>query len=168
MRESLKIRVVCGVVLLSIFVMVSAPGQAQFIQGLAPMETEDLGNGLYAFRHGPYRNIFVVTDKGVIATDPLGVKEAAALRQEIAKITDQPVRYVAYSHSHWDHVSGGKIFKNEGAEFVAQEKCAENISETPHTDVVAPDITFSDNYKIELGRHSLVRRYPYLYRTGQF
>ncbi len=83
-----------------------APVQAQFIPGLSKTETEDFGNGLYAFRYNAYRNIFIVTDDGVIATDPLDVKAAEALRQEIAKITDKPVKYVAYSHSHWDHITG--------------------------------------------------------------
>jgi glyoxylase-like metal-dependent hydrolase (beta-lactamase superfamily II) len=127
----------------------------QSLPGFTLTETEDLGDGLYAFRYGPYRNIFVVTDEGVIATDPLGPKEAAALRKEIAKITDQPVKYVAYSHSHWDHASGGQILKDEGAQFVAHEKCGENIAETPHPDMVPPDITFTDSYFIELGDHAL-------------
>ena len=127
----------------------------QQLPGFTLIETEDLGDGLYAFRYGPYRNIFIVTDEGVIATDPLGPKEAAALREEISKITDQPVKYVAYSHSHWDHASGGQILKDEGAQFVAQEKCAENIAETPHPDMVPPDITFTDSYSIKLGDHSL-------------
>lgn len=127
----------------------------QAIPGFTLVEVEDLGNGLHTFRYGPYRNIFIVTDEGVIATDPLGPKEAEALRAEISKITDQPVKYVAYSHSHWDHASGGQILKDEGAAFVAQEKCAENIAETPHPDMVPPDITFTDSYSIELGNHSL-------------
>jgi len=154
-NRSIQIRVLCCVALLTALTAFSTPTQAQFIPGIALTETEDLGNGLYAFRYGAYRNIFLVTDEGVIVTDPLGSKEAEVLRQEIAKITDKPVKYVAYSHSHWDHASGGKIFKDEGARFVAQEICAENISETPHPDVIPPDITFSDNYKIELGGHSL-------------
>ncbi|TDJ46965.1 MAG: MBL fold metallo-hydrolase [Gammaproteobacteria bacterium] len=152
---ALRVRILCWVALLAALAPLATPTQAQFIPGLAPNETEDLGNGLYAFRHGGYRNIFLVTDEGVIATDPLGPKEAEVLRQEIAKVTDKPVKFVAYSHSHWDHVSGGKIFKDEGARFVAQEKCAENISETPHPDVIPPDVTFADNYKIELGGRSL-------------
>ncbi len=127
----------------------------QTLPGFTLTETEDLGDGLYAFRYGPYRNIFIVTDEGVIATDPLGPIEAKALRDEISKITDQPVKYVAYSHSHWDHASGGQILKDEGAQFVAQEKCGENIAETPHPDMVPPDITFEDSYSIELGDHSL-------------
>jgi glyoxylase-like metal-dependent hydrolase (beta-lactamase superfamily II) len=128
---------------------------AQVIPGLAPTELEDLGDGLYAFRQGGYRNIFLVTSEGVIATDPLSTDKAKVLREEIAKITDKPVKFVAYSHSHWDHVSGGQIFKDEGAEVVAQERCATNIKETPHPDVVPPDITFKDKYSIELGDHSL-------------
>ncbi len=152
----IEIKALCCFALLATLGLFSIATQAaQFIPGIALTETEDLGNGLYAFRYGPYRNIFIVTDDGVIATDPLGSKEAELLRQEIAKITDKPVKYVAYSHSHWDHASGGKIFKDEGAQFIAQEKCAENINETPHPDVIPPDITFSDNYKIELGGHSL-------------
>jgi glyoxylase-like metal-dependent hydrolase (beta-lactamase superfamily II) len=80
---------------------------------------------------------------------------AEILREEISKLTDQPVKYVAYSHSHWDHASGGKIFKDEGAQFIAQEKYLANMRETPHPDVVLPDITFTHSYEIELGGHAL-------------
>ena len=133
----------------------AVPASAQFIPGVALIETEDLGDGLYAFRYGPYRNIFIVTDDGVIATDPLSVKAAQSLRESIAAVTDKPVKYVAYSHSHWDHASGGQIFKDEGAEFVAQRECLRNMAETRHLDVVLPDTVFDDSYSIELGEHSL-------------
>ena len=135
--------------------LAGAVAQAQFIPGIELIETEDLGEGLYAFRYGPYRNIFIVTDEGVIATDPLDVKAAGPMREAIAGITDQPVKYVAYSHSHWDHASGGQIFKDEGATFVAQRECLKNMTETRHPDVILPDVVFDDAYSIELGDHSL-------------
>ena len=133
----------------------SGPASAQFIPGVDFVETEQLGDGVYAFRYGPYRNIFIVTTAGVIVTDPLDIDAATILREEISQITDLPVKYVAYSHSHWDHASGGQIFKDEGAEFIAQEKCLKNMRETPNPDVIFPDITFTDDYEIELGEHSL-------------
>ena len=34
----------------------------------------DLGDGLYVFRWWVYRNIFIVTDEGVIVTDPMNAK----------------------------------------------------------------------------------------------
>ena len=41
--------------------LLAVPASAQFIPGIDLVETEDLGDGLYAFRFGPYRNIFIVT-----------------------------------------------------------------------------------------------------------
>ncbi|HJP39597.1 MAG TPA: MBL fold metallo-hydrolase [Gammaproteobacteria bacterium] len=122
-------------------------------------QTERIAEGVYGFRYTFYRNIFIVTDEGVIATDPMNAEAAAVMRREIRQITPQPVRFVSYSHSHWDHVSGGKLFKEEGASFVAQKGCAENFVENPHPDVVVPDITYGDRYEIELGGKSLEMLY---------
>ena len=122
-------------------------------------EVEKIGDGLYTFRYGPYRNIFLIGDEGVIVTDPLKVVAAEALRKEIAKITDKPIRYVAYSHSHWDHVVGGEIFKREGAIFVAQEICGDNFRETPRSDLITPDIVFSDSVSLSVGNRSLEMHY---------
>lgn len=131
----------------------AGPAAAQYkLPGDIPsMEVNKLAKDLYTFRWGPYRSMFLVTKDGVILTDPISVKAAAVYREEIRKITKKPVKYVIYSHSHWDHALGGKIFKDEGAEFVAQEKCAENIAETPHPDMVPPDITFKNQYDVKLG-----------------
>ena len=74
---------------------------AQFVPpGFKPVETERLAENLYAFRWGAYRSIFMVTDEGVIVTDPISVRAAHLYRREIARITDQPVKYVVYSHAH--------------------------------------------------------------------
>jgi glyoxylase-like metal-dependent hydrolase (beta-lactamase superfamily II) len=118
-------------------------------------EVEVIGDGVYAFRYTFYRNIFIVTDHGVIVTDPLNAEAAAVLHREIDRITKQSVRYVAYTHSHWDHISGGEIFKDEGAIFVAQQGCAEHIRDNPNPDVIEPDVTFGDQHKLELGDASL-------------
>ena len=144
--------------------------QAESIQEIPPLfpggkismkkwEVEPLADGVYGFRYTFYRNIFIVTDEGVIATDPMNAEAAAVMRREISRITDQPVRFVSYSHSHWDHVSGGAVFKAEGARFVAQEGCVEHFVENPNPDVVMPDITYPDRYEIELGGKSLEMLY---------
>ncbi len=131
------------------------PVSAQFMPGVPMTQTESLGNGLYAFRWGPYRSIFLVSDAGVIVTDPINAQAAEAYRAAILEVTDQPVKFVVYSHSHWDHTAGGKIFKDEGAQFIAQEKCVENLAWSPNPDVVMPDITFSDRYTVSVGDASL-------------
>ena len=73
-------------------------------------DTTELAPGVYTFSAFSARSLFVVTDDGVIITDPVSTKNAADMRAAIAEVTDQPVKYVIYSHQHWDHVLGGQIF----------------------------------------------------------
>lgn len=128
-------------------------GDSEYLfPGMLRKETEQLADGVYAFRYTFYRNVFIVGEDGVIATDPMNDKAARALRAAIVEVTDLPVRWVAYSHSHWDHSSGGQLFKDEGAQFVAQKGCAANHVENPNAAIVPPDVTFDDYYKIDVGK----------------
>ena len=119
----------------------------------------NLGNGLYVFRWRVYRNIFLVTNEGVIVTDPLNPIAAQLLQTEIQKITDKPVKYVVYSHNHHDHISGGIIFKEEGATFVGHENLAKELADHPNSMTPLPDITFSDRYTLNLGGRTLELEY---------
>lgn len=68
-------------------------------------EITKLADDVYLFRHQFHQSIFMTTPQGVIVTDPIAPEAAAWLKAEIKKLTDQPVRYVIYSHHHNDHVS---------------------------------------------------------------
>lgn len=146
-----------GVLLVGLLLAISSHAQTGGF--MTSHDVQSLGDGLYTFRYGPYRNIFLIGSDGVIVTDPIKVPAAKALRAEIAKLTDLPVKYVAYSHSHWDHAVGGAIFKDEGAVFAAQERCRDNIHETPHPDLVEPDIVYSQTMTLEAGDQSLELHY---------
>ncbi len=140
--------------------LIAKGGGSMFGSGSMQLwEVEKIADDIYGFRYTVYRSVFIVTKDGVIATDPINPEAAVILREQIRAITDQPVKYVAYSHSHWDHISGGQVFKDEGATFVAQERCAENFRESPNPDVVMPDVTFKNRYTIELGGKSMTLHY---------
>jgi hypothetical protein len=119
--------------------------------------TEKIGNGVFVFRYGAYRSVFVVNDAGVIVTDPLNEDAASLYLREIRKITAAPVTHVIYSHSHWDRIAGATIFKKEGAEIIMQKACAANLVEvlarTPLAApvIVPPDRTFEDLLEINSG-----------------
>ena len=130
-------------IIAAFLMLVLQSAAAQFVPpGIAPTELEQLADDLYAFRYGPYRSLFMVTSEGVIATDPISPEAAVEYRAAIASVTNLPVKFVVYSHAHWDHARGGQIFKDEGATFVAQERCVQNIAESPNPDIIPPDITF--------------------------
>jgi hypothetical protein len=122
---------------------------------MKPEETEALGNGLYVFRQGAYRSIFLVSEAGVIATDPVSPVFAKAYRAAIAQVTPAPVRYVVYSQSQWDRTGGGQIFKDEGAKFVAHEQCLVNLQQVPHPTVIMPEITYSGYHRVSVGEQAL-------------
>lgn len=118
-------------------------------------DVERVGDGVFLYRSEGQRSLFLVTDDGVIVTDPINAAVAKAYRAAISAITDQPVKFVVYSHYHWDRVAGAQIFKDEGAQIVAQEKCARRFVDNPNPEVVNPDITFADHYEVALGGKSL-------------
>jgi len=120
---------------------------------------KNIGNGLYVFRWWVYRNFFLVTDEGVIVTDPMNPKAAGLLRKEIRKITDKPVKYVVYSHNHHDHISGGTVFKEEGAKFIGHKNVLKELGDHPGAVTPLPDITFEDTYTVKLGGRTVELTY---------
>ena len=92
--------------------------QAQLPPGMKRFETTKIADGVYSYRFFFHRNIFIVTEEGVIATDPMNPRAARTMMAEIKKVTDQPVKYVVYSHEHWDHIAGGKVFKDASEDFI--------------------------------------------------
>ena len=115
-------------------------------------------DGVYIFRYQGHQAMFVVTPDGVIATDPVGERRpaAAAYIAEIRKITQAPIKYVVYSHSHLDHIAGGKPFKDAGAVFIAHKNTKSLLEERKAPDVVIPDFVVDDDGgKIELGGTTL-------------
>ena len=120
---------------------------------------KQVSEGVYVFRWWVYRNMFLVTDEGVIVTDPMNPKAAKLLHSEIRKITNKPIKYVVYSHNHHDHISGGNIFKKEGAEFVAHKNVLKELGDHPGPVIPKPDITFDKSYTLELGGRTLELNY---------
>lgn len=135
-----------------IFPQFTKPVHAQFF---SPIASEKIADGVYSVRIGARRTIVLVGSEGVIITDTVNDESAQLYREEIRKITDKPVKYVVYSSSLWGRIRGAQLFKDEGAQIVAQEICAEELRETPHPDVLMPDITFSDFLNLSVGEVSL-------------
>jgi glyoxylase-like metal-dependent hydrolase (beta-lactamase superfamily II) len=117
-------------------------------------------DNIYTFRRGNHRTMFVVTDAGVIVMDPMKPAIADRMYEVIRKITDKPIKYMIYSHNHWDHTRGGKVFKDAGAVVIAHELAARALKDWPNEEVVPPDLAWSgDTYEISLGDIELELHY---------
>lgn len=76
----------------------------------ADYEIELIDGSLYRARSGNHYTVFQVTSEGTILGDPLDLGFANWLKAELAGRFDSTVRYVLYSHHHWDHASGAAAF----------------------------------------------------------
>ena len=110
--------------------------------------------GVYTFRNQNSQAMFVVTSEGVIATDPVSYGRPTGGEQylaEIRKVTNQPIRYVVYSHHHFDHIAGGRAFKEAGARFVAHETAKARLAVLNDPNTILPDETVGRRRTIRLG-----------------
>ena len=123
---------------------------------LPPTATTKITDNVYIFRYVNHQAMFIVTPAGVIATDPISLRRPAKpYIDAIQAVTKAPIKYVIYSHSHFDHTAGGQPFKDLGATFVAQRNAKARIVALKRPDVVVPDQTVDDKRTITLGGTTL-------------
>lgn len=117
-----------------------------------PPEMAPVTDGVYAYFDNYYISMVIVSDSSVAITDPGGSDRASRLHTAIKDLTDKPVKKVIYSHDHYDHARGGRIFKEMGAEFISHESCRPLLDNDPLGEVVPPDVTYnSTKFAVELG-----------------
>jgi glyoxylase-like metal-dependent hydrolase (beta-lactamase superfamily II) len=115
----------------------------------------DRADGVYIFRNGAHQSMFIVTPDGVIATDPIGYGRptgGADYVAEIRKVTDKPIKYLIYSHHHFDHIAGGKAFKDAGATIIAHRRAKERLEKLQDPATPLPDMLVEDDgYVLRFG-----------------
>ena len=82
-----------------------------------PAHTE-VPPGVHLFQTRPYgdvgldgNSVAIVSDDGVLVFDANGTPAAArAVLAAIRRLTKQPVRWLVYSHWHWDHWYGAEVY----------------------------------------------------------
>jgi glyoxylase-like metal-dependent hydrolase (beta-lactamase superfamily II) len=99
---------------------------------------------IYRFQNRFHNNMFVITGDGVVVTDPINEEAAGWLRAEIAKLTDEPITHLIYSHSHGDHASGGLGY-GDVPNVIMHQNAPEDI------DLVEATERFSDQMSFTVG-----------------
>ena len=123
-------------------------------------QATEIAPGLYSFGAGLAFNAFMVTDDGVIVMDSFDEDFARQSLEAIRKVTDKPVRYLVYSHNHYDHIGGGAIFKAAGATILSHEAVGKWLKDHPSPDVAMPDRTWSGSRsELRLGNSLINLRY---------
>jgi glyoxylase-like metal-dependent hydrolase (beta-lactamase superfamily II) len=153
---------IAGALLAAIGLGVVAHAQQPAAPPFATTKVDGTDN-VYVFRYGNHQSMFVVTSAGVIATDPIGYGRPEAVVtyvDEIKKVAGgQPIKYVIYSHHHFDHIAGGKPFKDAGARFVAHKRAQERLLQVKDPHTVLADETMSTTQTMTVGDTALELTY---------
>lgn len=113
--------------------------------------------GVYGLRWLQHVAVFWVTGDGVILVDPCGDvnrRTPEVLKQAIRAVTDEPVKYVVYSHWGADHGIGGAVFADTAA-FVAHANAVARMQATNDPASPMPSMTFDTLTTITLGDTTL-------------
>lgn len=112
-------------IVLTILLVTEGFGQSPALRRTDPnaplnLNIEHIAGGMYHATANTAGTVFMVTDEGIVLADPLSPDFARWLKAEFATRFGVPVRYVVYSHYHWDHASGGEVFADT-ARFVGHQ-----------------------------------------------
>src|SRR5262245_25839723 len=102
--------------------------QARSLYQQTQYKSQEIGNltgSVYYARMDDYVSGFMVTSDGIILVEPIGTEMATWLKSELSRRFNVPVKYVIYSHSHWDHASGGAVYADT-ARFIGPATMARN------------------------------------------
>src|SRR5688500_4752331 len=102
-----------------------------------------LTGDVYYARMDDYLSVFMVTPQGIVLVEPIGSDFAVWLKGELATRFKVPVRYVIYSHHHWDHASGGAVYADT-ARFIGHENMLKNIAMPPAGTPLPPNARMQD------------------------
>src|SRR5437879_6528680 len=115
----------------------------------------------YGVRWANHVALFIVTDAGVILVDANGQvnpRTPSLIKEAIRSVTTQPVKYFVYSHSAFDHSTGGAVFADT-ARFVGHTNTVDRIKAANDPATPAPDLEFDKTTALELGGR-VVDLYP--------
>ena len=110
-------------------------------QPSANADIRQIRGNLYEVIAGSQVTVFYVAPDGILLVDPLNTPMALRLRMEFAaRYPGRPVRYVVYSHHHFDRIEGAAVF--QGAQVVAHNEFDEELAEDRR--VLPPYVRITD------------------------
>lgn len=110
---------------------------------------EQVKDNVYRFTAGKYHAAFMVTEAGIFVTDPINTDAARWLKKELQQRFDVPVKFMAYSHNHLDHVKGGEVFDSDEVTVIAHDDAARDLRWT-RAPTAMPELTFSESLTVLL------------------
>jgi glyoxylase-like metal-dependent hydrolase (beta-lactamase superfamily II) len=131
----------CGVAMVAwLLCLAPVPGSTAALAAVTPAQAAPtpprtpprvflpIKGDLWRAGNGNWWSLVYVTPDGIVLVDPISPDFAAWLQGELGtRFPGKPVKYIIYSHSHWDHVGGAAVFADSHPHIVGQERILKNM-----------------------------------------
>lgn len=135
---------------IAIFVFVSASSFSQQNWDSIQVVPQNVRDNIYMLK-GSGGNIGVITGTdGVAMVDDQFIQLSKKIRDAIASLSHEPIRFTINTHIHGDHSGSNEYFKQIGSTIVAQEMVRERMITQPREKDAWPVITFPDRLSLHL------------------
>jgi len=128
----------------AVFAVAAGAVQAQE----AKRSIEPVVGDVYRFQNNFHNAMFVVTEDGIVVTDPINAEAVTWLKNELSERFDKPVTHMILSHSHGDHASGGQGWGD--ITVIAHENVEKHVK-AGDVDTAMPTKTFADSHELSTG-----------------
>jgi glyoxylase-like metal-dependent hydrolase (beta-lactamase superfamily II) len=147
----------------SVLLIISPASAQRPAPGTGEDHSQLVAPGIYSVNWGEMGlNVGVSTGPdGVVLIDAQDEPAVPRLKQEIARVSRAPVRFIINSHWHFDHVGGNETFAREGAVVIAQSNTRTRLmseqgnplgggKQRAFPPAAWPQITFDDSLTLHL------------------
>src|SRR5580658_620229 len=121
--------------------------------GATALSAELVKTGLYLISGGGCNSLLRLSANGLIIVDGKLPGNYEALREQVKRISDQPIRILINTDYHANHTGDNAKFLAAGTQIIAQANVKDHLigGHPPGGEVAPPTIAFDHDYTIRLG-----------------
>jgi glyoxylase-like metal-dependent hydrolase (beta-lactamase superfamily II) len=158
--------------------LLAGSAMAQANMDAVQIKATDLGHKTWMLQGNGGNMTAIVGDDGIILVDTEYAPLHAKIKEALAQLSDQPVKYVINTHLHGDHTGGNQAFGLDGVPIVAQENLKADmaagttnaltgVKTPPAPAAYLPTMTYKDSTTVKVkGRTVQVMHMPTSHTNG--
>jgi len=120
---------------------------------------EEINGHVVIFKNLQQQALIITGEQRSVLIDPINQDTAEEIKSYLSSNNKSEVTDIIYSHSHWDRITGGKIFDASNPNIIAQKNCGLYFSGIQNKKVVDPTIYFDQTYEINIGAEIIKLHY---------
>jgi len=120
---------------------------------------EELNTQVVIFKNSQQQGLIITGKQHSVVIDPMNQDVAQEIKSYLSSNNKPEITDIVYSHSHWDRITGGKIFGESNPNIIAQKNCGLYFSGIKNKKVVDPTIYFDQIYEINTGEEIIKLHY---------